>query len=112
MLAYHVEWHMRERLRPILYDDHDRAAAEAKRPSIVAPREPSPAANRKRARHRTDEGTALTSFRDLLRHLATQTLNSVTTAINPNYSFTVTATPTDLQTTAFELLGVKPIRVQ
>ncbi len=44
--------------------------------------------------------------------MATQTLNSVTTAINPNYSFTVTATPTDLQTTAFELLGVKPIRVQ
>ncbi len=28
------------------------------------------------------------------------------------HSFTVTATPTDLQTTAFELLGVKPIRVQ
>ncbi len=112
MLAYHVEWHMRERLRPILYDDHDRAAAEAKRPSIVASREPSPAAKRKRARHRTDEGTALTSFRDLLRHLTTQTLNSVTTPINPNYSFTVTATPTDLQRTAFELLGVKPLRVQ
>jgi hypothetical protein len=84
MLAYHVEWHMRERLRPILYDDHDRA----------------------------DEGTALTSFRDLLRHLATQTFNSVTTPINPNYSFTVTATPTDLQRKAFELLGVKPLRVQ
>ncbi len=112
MLAYHVEWHMRERLRPILYDDHDRAAAEAKRPSIVASREPSPAAKRKRARHRTDEGTALTSFRDLLRHLTTQTLNSVTTPINPNYSFTVTATPTDLQRTAFELLGIKPLRVQ
>ncbi len=44
--------------------------------------------------------------------MATQTLNSVTTAINPNYGFTVTAAPTDLQTTAFELLGVKPIRVQ
>ena len=55
MLAYHVEWHMRERLRPILYDDHDRAAAEAKRPSIVAPREPSPAAKRKRARHRVKD---------------------------------------------------------
>jgi hypothetical protein len=112
MLAYHVEWHMRERLKPILYDDHDRAAAEAKRSSIVAPLEASPAAKRKRARHRTEEGTALTSFRDLLRHLATQTINSVTTAINPNYSFTVTATPTDLQRRAFQLLGVKPMRVQ
>jgi hypothetical protein len=110
MLAYHVEWHMRERLKPILYDDHDKAAAN--RPSIVAPSEPSPAAKRKRARHRTDQGTPLTSFRDLLRHLATLTLNTVTTPINPNDSFTVTATPTNLQTTAFELLDVKSVRVQ
>jgi transposase len=112
MLAYHVEWHMRERLKPILYADHDKAAAEAERSSIVAPLEPSPAAKRKASRHRTDEGTPLTSLRDLLRHLATLTLNSVITPVNPNYSFTVTATPTDLQRSAFELLGVKPICVQ
>ena len=112
MLAYHVEWHMRERLKPILYADHDKAAAEAERSSIVAPLEPSPAAKRKARRHRTDEGTPLTSLRDLLRHLATLTLNSVITPVNPKYSFTVTATPTDLQRSAFELLGVKPICVQ
>jgi hypothetical protein len=112
MLAYHVEWHMRERLKPILYDDHDKAEAEAKRCCVVAPLVPSPAAKRKRARHRTDQGTPLTSFRDLLRHLASLTLNSVTTPINPDYSFTLTATPTDLQKRAFELLGVKPVCVQ
>jgi transposase len=112
MLAYHVEWHMRERLKPILYADHDKAAAEAERSSIVAPLEPSPAAKRKARRHRTDEGSPLTSLRDLLRHLATLTLNSVITPVNPKYSFTVTATPTDLQRSAFELLGVKPICVQ
>ena len=112
MLAYHVEWHMRQRLAPILYADHDKAAAEMERPSIVQPLEPSPAAKRKRTRHRSDEGTPVISLRDLLRHLATLTLNSVTTPINPNYSFTVTATPTDLQRRAFELLGVKPICVQ
>ena len=112
MLAYHVEWHMRDRLAPILYADHDKAAAEAERRSIVAPAALSPAAKRKRARHRTDHGAPLTSFRDLLRHLATLNLNTVTTPINPNYSFTVTTTPTDLQSRAFELLGVKPICVQ
>jgi len=112
MLAYHVEWHMCERLKPILYADHDKAAAEAERSSIVAPPEPSPAAKRKRSSHRTDNGTPITSLRDLLRHLATLTLNSVTTPVNPTYSFTVTATPTDLQRSAFELLGVKPICVQ
>jgi len=112
MLAYYVEWHMRQRLAPILYSDHDKETAEAGRPSVVQPMEPSPAAQRKRARHRTDEGTPLTSLRDLLRHLATLTLNSVTSPINPDYSFTVTATPTDLQRRTFELLGVKPICVQ
>ena len=112
MLAYHVEWHMRQRLAPILYSDHDKPAAEIERPSIIQPLEPSPAAKRKRSRRKTDEGTPLTSLRYLLRHLATLTLNSVTTPINPDYSFTVTATPTDLQRRAFELLGVKPACVQ
>jgi hypothetical protein len=112
MLAYHLEWHMRQRLAPILYADHDRDAAEAERPSIVAPLEPSPAAKRKRASHRSDAGGPVTSLRDLLRHLATLTLNSVTMPINPDYSFTVTATPTALQRRAFELLGVTSIRVQ
>ncbi len=112
MLAYHVEWQMRQRLAPILQADHDKAAAEAARPSIVAPLEASPAARRKRSRQRTEDGIPVTSLRDLLRHLASLTLNSVSTPINPDYSFTVTATPTKLQRKAFELLGVKPICVQ
>ena len=103
---------MRQRLAPLLYADHDKATAQTTRASAVAPPEPSPAAQRKRARHKTDEGAPLTSLRDLLRHLATMTLNNVTSPINPDYSFTVTATPTDLQRRAFELLGIKPICVQ
>ena len=42
MLAYYVEFHMRRRLAPILFDDHDRAAAAAERKSIVAPAKRSP----------------------------------------------------------------------
>jgi len=49
MLACHVEWHMRERLKPILFDDDDPATAARERTSIVAPAQPSPAALRKRA---------------------------------------------------------------
>ena len=37
LLAYYVEWHMRQALAPILFDDHDRAAAERERSSAVAP---------------------------------------------------------------------------
>src|SRR5919197_672529 len=36
MLAYYVEWHLRQAWAPILFDDHDRAAAERERASPVA----------------------------------------------------------------------------
>ena len=37
MLAYYVEWHMHEKLRPVLFADDDRESAAAARNSIVAP---------------------------------------------------------------------------
>ena len=37
LLAYHVEWHMRRALAPMLYEDDDRAAGEALRDSVVSP---------------------------------------------------------------------------
>ena len=43
MLAYYVEWHMRQRLKPLLFDDEEPDVAEAARPSVVAPAEVSPA---------------------------------------------------------------------
>ena len=36
MLAYYVEWHMRQKLAPMLFDDEDKKAALASRPSPVA----------------------------------------------------------------------------
>jgi transposase len=44
MLAYYVEWHMRRALAPVLFDDHEREAAEEARRSIVAPAQRSDAA--------------------------------------------------------------------
>ena len=38
MLAYYVEWHMRERLKPMLFDDEEVQAANTTRASAVAPR--------------------------------------------------------------------------
>ena len=52
MLAYYVEWHMRARLAPMLYDDDDKAAAEALRESPVAKAQRSPVRPRQE-RHRT-----------------------------------------------------------
>src|SRR5262245_24645410 len=111
MLACHVEWHMRERLRPMLFDDDDPTAAARERASIVAPAQPSPAALRKRASKVTADGGPLHSFHSLRRDLATCTLNEMTTTLNDAYSFTVVATPTPIQAQAFSLLAVDPTKL-
>jgi hypothetical protein len=111
MLACHVEWHMRERLKPILFDDDDPAAAARERTSIVAPAQPSPAALRKRASKLTANGGPVHSFHSLLRELATCTLNEMTTTLNAAYSFTLVATPTPIQAQAFRLLDVDPTKL-
>src|SRR4029077_19479357 len=111
MVACHVEWHMRERLKPILFDDDDPAAAARERTSIVAPAQPSPAALRKRASKLTANGGPVHSFHSLLRDLATCTLNEMTTTLNAAYSFTLVATPTPIQAQAFRLLDVDPTKL-
>jgi len=111
MLACHVEWHMRERLKPMLFDDDDPAAAARERVSIVAPAQPSPAALRKRASKLAADGLPVHSFQSLLRDLATCTLNEMTTTLNEAYSFTLVATPTPLQAQAFALLAVDPTQL-
>ena len=106
MLAYYVEFHMRSRLAPLLFDDHDRAAAAEERASIVAPAHVSPAAKRKAALRRTDDGLPVHSFRSLINDLATLCLNKVSLPSNQKYRFDLPTKPTPLQARAFELLGV------
>jgi len=106
MLAYYVEFHMRSRLAPLLFDDHDRAAAAEQRTSIVAPAQRSPAAKRKAALRRTDDGLPVHSFRSLITDLATLCLNKVSLPSNQKYRFDLPTKPTPLQARAFELLGV------
>jgi hypothetical protein len=111
MLACHVEWHMRERLKPMLFDDDDPTAAARERASIVAPAQSSPAALRKRASKLAADGLPVHSLQSLLRDLATCTLNEMTTTLNEAYSFTLVATPTPIQTQAFALLAVNPTQL-
>jgi hypothetical protein len=106
MLAYYLEWHMRQALAPILFDDHDRAAADASRASPVAKAAVSPAATRKAKSKRTDDGMPVHSFRSLLADLATLTRNQV--RFGSGNTFTMLATPTHVQQRAFDLLGLAP----
>ena len=106
MLAYYLEWHMRQRLAPMLFDDTDKEAAEAQRSSVVAQAQRSKAAIKKQTTGLTVDGLAVHSFRTLLLDLATLARNTMTTAINPDHPLTVLTRPTPIQQRAFDLLGV------
>jgi hypothetical protein len=106
MLAYYLEWHMRQRLAPMLFDDTDKEAAEALRASVVAQAQRSPAAVQKQTTGRTPDGLPVHSFQSLLADLATVARNTVTTAITPNYPLTIVTRLTTIQHKAFQLLGV------
>ena len=56
MLAYHVEWHLRQALAPLLFHDTDLDAARAERASPVATTEPSEAVKAKKATKRNANG--------------------------------------------------------
>jgi hypothetical protein len=106
LLAYHLEWHMRQALTPILFDDHDPVAAQSQRRSPVSKARVSPAARRTAAVKRTDDGHPVHSFRTLLADLATVTRNTV--RLGKDLCATLLATPTPLQQHVFDLIGISP----
>lgn len=107
MLAYYVEWHLRQALAPLLFDDETPGAGEALRPSVVAPAQRSPGAEGKARSQETVGGVPVHSFRTLLRDLATITKNRVQpTGTGPGAAFDLVATPTALQRRALGLLRV------
>jgi hypothetical protein len=106
MLAYYLEWHMRQCLAPMLFDDIYKEEAEALRSSVVAPAQRSKAALKKQTTGVTPDGLPVHSFRTLLADLATMARNTISTAINPLYPMTVVTRPTPVQHKALDLLGL------
>jgi transposase len=112
MLAYHVEWLLREALAPLLFHDTELSAARAERTSPVAKTEPSDAAKAKKATKRSADGHPVMSFGDLIAHLGTFTRNTMRVPLRPKHRFTLYSKPTALQEAAFKLLDLNPMRVQ
>ncbi len=109
MLAYYVEWHMRKKLAPLLFNEDDPQQAAAMRSSPVVPAVRSPSARRKAARKKTSDGLPVHSFRGLLEEPATLSCNEVQLAAQPDSEpFQMQTRPTVLQSRAFTLLGVNP----
>ena len=107
MLAYYVEWHMRQALAPMLFDDHDPAAGQAARDSEVAPAQRSPAAQRKANTKQTEDGLPVHSFQTLLADLATISRDRIQPRLAGAATFDKVTRPTPVQQRAFDLLGVR-----
>ena len=103
MLAYYVEWHMREAWRPLLFADEDLAAKATRDP--VAPAKRSAAAIEKVVTKTLPDGTPAHSFRSLVEDLSTIVRNTCRAPGSPSApTFTVVTTPTPAQQRAMDLL--------
>jgi len=103
MLAFHVEWHMRGKLAPVLFDDQDPGQ---RRGSVVSPAQRSAAAQTKAQTKRTPDDLPVQSFQDWLKDLATIARNRVQPKLPSIPAFTVITRPTESQRRALDLLGV------
>lgn len=104
MLAYYVEWHMREAWRELMFADPDQQAKATRDP--VAPAQRSDAARVKAALHALEDGTPAHSFATLMAELATVVRNTCRTPGAESHAptFEIVTTLSAKQRHAFELL--------
>ena len=104
MLAYYVEWYLREAWRELLFADTDQAAKATRDP--VAPARRSAAAERKASTRTLEDGTAAHSFATLMDELSTIVRNTCRTpqaGLDTN-TFEVVTTANPKQRRALELI--------
>jgi transposase len=105
MLAYYVEWHMHEALRPLLFSDEELEAKKTRDP--VAPSKRSSSALAKARDKKTAKGFEVQSFRTLMNHLGTIVRNFCKRKgeeDNEGANAIIDSTPNEIQQHAFELL--------
>ena len=104
MLAYYVEWHMREAWRELMFADTEQQAKTTRDPVAAAKR--STSALIKAARHTLDDGTPVHSFATLLGELTTIVRNTCRTpgAGADAPTFNIVTTPNAKQKHALALL--------
>lgn len=108
MLAYYVEWHMREAWRELMFADEEQQAKRTRDPVALAQR--SEAAQRKAQAHTLDDGTNTHSFSTLLAELSTIVRNTCRipqTEDAPTFQITTTANPK--QQRALQLIRNMPV---
>lgn len=109
LLAYYVEWHLRQAWAPLLFEDEERRE-ERKRRDPILPTEPSASAKAKKSSHQTTDGLPVQSFATLLAELASRA--RVTYQIqsgDAQVTCQQVPAPTPLQARAYELIRTFPV---
>jgi transposase len=104
VLAYYVEWHLRQVWEPLLFEDEGLSEDRPRR-DPVAPAKASESARLKKKTHRTPEGLPVQSFRTLMAHLGTRCRNTCLMTADPNQTRFDQVTEVDeLQAEALRLI--------
>ena len=105
MLAYYVEWHMRQAWAALLFADEDQAAKLKRDP--VAPAKRSEAAMKKVLSRTLEDGTPTHSLQTLLRELETVVRNTCRTpkSASDAPTFQITTKQSEKQKRAIELIA-------
>ena len=111
LLAYYVEWHMRQALSPLLFDD-EALPGERKRRDPVAPAKPTPSAIKKKTDRETKDGLSIHSFSTLIAELGTRCRHLCRLKSDPGSPvFFQDTLPTPLQIRTLELIRMFPVPV-
>jgi transposase len=106
LLAYYVEWHLRQVWEPLLFEDEELTVDRCHR-DPVAPAQASESARRKKKTHTTPDGLPVQSFRTLMAHLGTRCRNTCHVSADPNQTTFRQVTEADaLQVEALRLIAV------
>jgi len=109
LLACYVEWHMRQALAPVLFDDETLPADRADR-DPVAPAKPTARTRKKKNQRVNDEGLPIHSFRTLITELATRCRHRCRLRSDPEGpTFTQYTEPSALHSRILELLRLLPV---
>ena len=108
LLAYYVQWHLRQALAPLLFDDEELEAERGRRDPVL-PARPSDSAKRKKVKRRTEEGLPLHSLETLLAAMGTRARHRCRLPSEPDAPCVQRLTePTPLQQRALELVRMFP----
>jgi transposase len=104
LLAYYVEWHLRQAWEPLLFGDEELSRDRRTR-DPVAPAQPSASTRRKKKTHATPGGLPVQSFGTLIAHLGTRCRNTCRVSADPNHTPFHQVTEADaLQSEALRLI--------